>query len=55
MKRLKFIDQDVIIIQNIDTQLEDSHKIVFFTDLTTLYSKVFKSYLYSRVYDKWII
>lgn len=52
---LKFVDNDITIFQNIDTLIQDSHQLVFFTDLTTLYSRIFRSYLYSKIYDEWII
>lgn len=55
MKMLKFMENDVIIIQNVDTQIEDSYRMIFFTDLTTLYAKIFRSFLYAKIYDKWII
>ena len=55
MKMLKFIDNDTIIVQNIDTKIEDSYRLIFYTDLSTLYSKIFKSFLYSRIYEKWVI
>lgn len=30
---LNFIDKDVIIVQNVDTIIEDSYRMVFYTDL----------------------
>ena len=33
MKMLNFIDKDVIIVQNVDTIIEDSYRMVFYTDL----------------------
>lgn len=48
---LKFVDNDIYLFQNIDTKIEDSHRIVFFTDLNTLYARIFRSYLYSKIYD----
>ena len=55
MKMLKFVDNDILIVQNVDTIIEDSYRLIFYTDLSTLYSKVFKSFLYSRIYEKWVI
>lgn len=55
MKMLKFIDNDIFIFQNIDTDIEDSYRLVFFTDNPTIYARIFRSYLYSRIYDKWVI
>ena len=55
MKMLKFIDNDVLIFQNIDTQIEDSYRLVFFTDIPSFYARVFRSYLYSKIFDKWVI
>jgi hypothetical protein len=43
------------IIQNFDTRLEDGHRFVFYSDSSSLYSRVYRSYLYDKIRDKWLI
>jgi hypothetical protein len=47
--------ESISIIQNMETKLEDGHRIVFYADLSTLYKRVYRSVLYDKVRDKWLI
>lgn len=47
--------ESISIIQNMETSLEDGHRMVFYTDLSSLYKRVYRSVLYDKVRDKWLI
>lgn len=47
--------ESISIIQNMPTRLEDGHHVVFYADLSTLYKRVYRSVLYDKVRDKWLI
>lgn len=47
--------ESLSIIQNMDTGLEDGHRLVFYSDLSSLYSRIYRSYLYDKIKDKWLI
>jgi hypothetical protein len=38
-----------------ESDIEDAHKIVFYTDLSSFQSKIFRSLLYDKIKDKWLI
>jgi hypothetical protein len=38
-----------------ETTIEDAHKIVFYADLSSFYKRIFRSLLYDKVNDKWLI
>ena len=37
------------------TRLEDGYHVVFYADLSTLYRRIYRSVLYDKVRDKWLI
>jgi hypothetical protein len=47
--------ESLTIIQNLDTRLEDGYRFVFYSDLSSLYSRIYRSYLYDKIKDKWLI
>jgi hypothetical protein len=47
--------ESISIIQNMETILEDAHHVVFYADLSTLYKRIYRSVLYDKVRDKWLI
>ena len=47
--------ENIIIIQGVETIIEDGHGLIFYNDTSTLYARIFKSYLHTKIKDKWII
>lgn len=38
-----------------ETVIEDGHHIAFYADLSSLYRRVYRSVLYDKIRDKWMI
>jgi len=45
----------LIIFQNTKTNIEDGYRTVFYEDSASLFYRIFKSYLYDKVQEQWII
>lgn len=58
LQQLKIIMGEIeplIIFQNTKTSIEDGYRTVFYEDSASLFHRVFHSYLYDKVKDKWIV
>ena len=49
------IIEPIIIIQHAPTDIEDAHRMVFFRDLGSLWVRLYRSCLYDKVKDLWLI
>ena len=38
-----------------NTDIEDGYRTVFYTNLNTIYKRIYRSYLYNKIKDEWII
>jgi hypothetical protein len=47
--------ESITIVQNMETSIEDAHRVVFYADLSSLYKRIYRSVLYDKVRDKWLI
>jgi hypothetical protein len=47
--------ESISIVQNMETVVEDGHRVVFFADLSSLYRRVYRSVLYDKVKEKWLV
>lgn len=47
--------ESISIVQNMESGVEDGHRMVFYADLSSLYKRVYRSVLYDKVRDKWLI
>jgi len=47
--------EPITIIQNMETTIEDGHKMVFYSDLSTFYKRIYRSVIYDKVKDKWLM
>ena len=47
--------ENLTLIQGVETSITDGHRLVFFTDEGSLYSRIFRSFLHDKIKDKWII
>lgn len=46
---------NLTIIQGVKTDIDDCHQMIFYKDPLTLFESIFRSYLYDKICDKWII
>lgn len=46
---------DLTIIQGVKTEISDTYRMIFYKDTLSVYESIFRSYLYDKVCDKWII
>lgn len=57
LQQLKIIMGEVeplVIFQNVETNMEDGYRTVFYADSTSLFKRIYRSYLYDKIKDKWI-
>ena len=47
--------ESITIIQNMETSIEDAHRVVFYADLISLYRRIYRSVLSDKVKDRWLI
>lgn len=47
--------QPMSIVQNVETSMEAADGIVFYSDLITLPQRIFRSMLFDKIEDKWLI
>lgn len=48
------MDDEIIIVNNVETRIE-CHKIIFNTGYSDLGDKVYRSFLFTKICDRWII
>lgn len=47
--------ESITIVQNMETSIEDAHRVVFYSDLSNLYRRIYRSVLCDKVRDRWLI
>lgn len=58
MQVLKIIMGDIeplVIFQHVETNIEDAYRTVFYADSTSLFKRIYRSYLYDKIVDRWIV
>jgi hypothetical protein len=58
LKQLKSIFgelESLTVVQHSSTEIEDAHRIVYYSDLGSLAKRIYRSLLYDKVRDKWLI
>lgn len=58
MQVLKIIMGEVeplVIFQHVETNIEDAYRTVFYADSTSLFKRIYRSYLYDKIADRWIV
>ena len=47
--------EELVIFQQVETTIEEGYRTVFYADPTSLYRRIFKSYLFDKIKEQWII
>lgn len=47
--------EPLIIVQNVETSIKDCSRFVFYTDIFSLGHQIFRSFLYDKIKEKWLI
>jgi hypothetical protein len=47
--------ESITIVQNMETSIEDGHRVLFYADLSSLYRRIYRSVLCDKVRDRWLI
>jgi hypothetical protein len=58
MQALKLIMGEIeplTIIQHLETNIEEGYRTVFYSDSTSLFKRIYRSYLYDKIREKWIV